>query len=348
VRRNAEEPLIGVHVVPLDASDPQAMAEWYATYHAGDVFGREHSTPFSIEELRPLFLADNLGERVLAFSGYVDGVVVTSAKVDLPLRDNLHLAYVEVFSHPEHRCRGHGSAMLDHVTTLAREHGRRTLCSVASTPYVGAVDGRGHPNADFLLHRGFTHALGDIMRLLDLPADGPLLRRLADQSAPHHDGYTIRQFKGPVPDDIVEQFGRLIGAVQTEAPTGDLELEPEQFDTERIRADELLFAASGRTKYTTVAVAADGTAAAYSEIMVPEHDPGRAYQWGTLVLQEHRGHRLGMATKAHNLLWVQAERADLRELVTHNAEVNRHMVGVNDEMGFRPVERLGEYQRLLG
>ena len=82
--------------------------------------------------------------------------------------------------------------------------------------------------------------------------------------------------------------------------------------------------------------------------MTTVHEPGKAYQWGTLVLREHRGHRLGQATKAHNLLWLQRERADLTLLVTYNAEVNRHMIAVNEAMGFRPVERLGEYQRTLG
>jgi GNAT superfamily N-acetyltransferase len=338
---------MGMDVVPLDASDPVAMAEWYAIYEAADVFGREHSSPLKLEELRPLFLADAIGERVLAFSGYVDDVVVTSGRLDLPLRDNLHVAQPDVHTHPDHRNRGYGSAMLDHLTRVAREHARRNLCSTAATPFLGPADGRGHPNADFLLHRGFTHALGDIMRVLDLPVDGPLLRRLADESAPHHGGYAIRQFKGPVPDDIIEQFARLIGAVLTEAPMGDLELEPEQFDAGRIRADEALFAASARTKYTTVAVAKDGNLAAYSELVVCGHDPGRAFQWGTLVLKEHRGRRLGMATKVHNLLWVQGERDDLHKLVTYNAEVNRHMVAVNDALGFRAVERLGEYQRRL-
>ncbi len=128
----------------------------------------------------------------------------------------------------------------------------------------------------------------------------------------------------------------------------ELELEPEVFTPERIRADEEVFAASGRTKYTTVALAADGAVAGYSEIVVPRHDPGRAYQWGTLVRRADRGHRLGLATKAHNLAWVQREEPDLRLLVTFNAEVNVHMVGVNEQLGFRPVERLGEFQRQLG
>jgi hypothetical protein len=44
---------------------------------------------------------------------------------------------------------------------------------------------------------------------------------------------------------------------------------------------------------------------------------------------------------------VQRECRDRSLLVTYNAEDNRHMIAVNEAMGFRPVERLGEYQRRL-
>lgn len=221
--------------------------------------------------------------------------------MQLPLMDNTHLAYVDVHTHPDRRNRGYGTSMLEHLLSLAHEAGRRTVTAEAATPYDGAADGSGHPNADFLLHRGFTFALGDVMRVLGLPADDTLLRRLAADAAPHHGGYRIRQFTGPVPDDILEPFGALVGSLVTEAPTGELEREPEVMDAARIRADEEVFAASGRMKYTTVAIAEDGTVAAYSELAVPAHDPGRVYQWGTLVLRAHRGHRLGTATKVHNL-----------------------------------------------
>ncbi|MGZ4429334.1 MAG: GNAT family N-acetyltransferase [Nocardioidaceae bacterium] len=335
-------------VRPLDAADPAAMAAWHATYQAADRHGRPHATPFAAEELRPLFLATDLGERVLPFSGYADGVLVCVGRLELPLRDNLHLAGVDVHTHPDQRRRGHGSAMLAHLTRLAQEHSRRTLEANASTPYDGAADGRGHPNADFLLHRGFRHALGDVMRVLDLPADEARLRRLAEEAAPHHAAYALRQFAGPVPEDVVDAFGELIGTLITEAPMGGLELEQERFDADRIRRDEKLLADSGRTKYTTVAVAPDGTLAAYTEIVVAGHDGGRWFQWGTLVRPEHRGHRLGVATKALNLLWLQHERGDGWQLVTYNADVNRHMIAVNEAMGFRPVERMGEFQKQLG
>jgi GNAT superfamily N-acetyltransferase len=337
-----------LEIRPLDAADPGQMAAFHATYHASHVHGRAVSTPWMLEEMRADLLGARTGEKGLGFSGYVDGQPVCVGLMWLPQKDNLHLAFVDVHTLPDQRRRGHGSAMLDHLVEGARAAGRRTVAAEAATPYDGPADGAGHPNADFLTHRGFRHALGDVMRVLDLPADTAMLERLAEQAAPHHRDYTLRQFRGPVPDDLVDGFGDLIGSLITEAPMGEMELEPEVFDAERVRADEAVFEASGRTKYTTVAVAPDGELVAYSELVVPRHDPGRVYQWGTLVRPAHRGHRLGVATKARNLLWLQAEEPGLSLLVTYNAEVNGPMIAVNEAMGFRPVERLGEFQRQIG
>jgi GNAT superfamily N-acetyltransferase len=341
------EPVTTLDIVPLDAADPAQMAAWHGSYHEAQVFGCPYPMSWMLEEMRAQLLADVPGERMLGFAGYADGQLVTTGTLTLPLMDNQHLAFLEVTTRPEHRNRGHGSAMLERLTVLAGQHGRRTLTAEASTPYDGPADGSGHPNADFLLHRGFTCALGDVLRVLDLPADEALLHRLVDEAAPHHRDYRIRQFAGPVPEDIIEPFGALIGSLITQAPTGSLEISDERFDPARIRADEEVRAASGRRKLTTVALAPDGTAAAYSELVVPGYEPGRVYQWGTLAHPRHRGHRLGQATKAANLLRLQAEHPDRTLLVTYNAEVNRHMIALNQALGFRPVGRLGEYQRQL-
>src|SRR3712207_7186814 len=51
--------------------------------------------------------------------------------------------------------------------------------------------------------------------------------------------------------------------------------------------------------YTTL-FRSSGKVVGYTEIRVPSHHPGRAYQWGTLVDPAHRGHRLGIALKAAN------------------------------------------------
>jgi RimJ/RimL family protein N-acetyltransferase len=133
----------------------------------------------------------------------------------------------------------------------------------------------------------------------------------------------------------------------TEAPTGELTIEPQTADVAALREQETLLAKQGRTKYSTVALDGDGRAAAYTDLVTTIHEPDRAYQWGTLVRRAHRGHRLGLAVKIANLQLLQGERPDLRQVTTFNAEVNEHMIGVNERMGFEPVERLGEFEKKL-
>jgi RimJ/RimL family protein N-acetyltransferase len=136
-------------------------------------------------------------------------------------------------------------------------------------------------------------------------------------------------------------------ALMTEAPTGEIERERETPDPAVVREAEALAFKQGRELYATAALAADGTVVAYTNFGVNTKGSPRAYQWGTLVRPEHRGHRLGLAVKVANLRQLQAARPDLGQVVTWNAEVNAHMVGVNEAMGFVPVERSGEVQKRL-
>ena len=63
--------------------------------------------------------------------------------------------------------------------------------------------------------------------------------------------------------------------------------------------------------------------------------------------REHRGHKLGLATKAVNLRAAQALRDDLTLVTTQNAETNDYMVSINERMGFRPVEVSAEFVKRL-
>jgi GNAT superfamily N-acetyltransferase len=139
----------------------------------------------------------------------------------------------------------------------------------------------------------------------------------------------------------------LLGSLSTEAPTGDLDLEPEAITVEAHREAEEVVRRQGRSKYNTVALDRDGEVVAYSDLATTIHEPGRAYQWGTLVRRDHRGHRLGMAVKLANLRLLQQERPDIDRVITWNAESNTHMVQVNEQLGFRAVARLGEFQKRL-
>jgi hypothetical protein len=86
---------------------------------------------------------------------------------------------------------------------------------------------------------------------------------------------------------------------------------------------------------------------AQSTLAMPLAGTTTVYQWGTFVHREHRGHRLGLATKAVNLRAVQAARGDLTLLITQNGETNAAMVAINERMGFEPIEVEAEFVKRL-
>jgi GNAT superfamily N-acetyltransferase len=333
-------------IVEVDVFDDAAFDAWHRVYEAAEqASGPDVASTWQVEEVRALM--QRQGRRFWdgGYSGWADGRLVTVAWVRLPLLDNTDRAELAVHTHPDVRRRGYGAAMLAHVERVARDRGRTTMFGEASWPYAGGPAGTGEPGPEFATSVGYELALGDVKRKMALPVDDALLDQLATEAAAHHDGFTLRSWVGPVPDDLVEGWARLNGSLATEAPTGGLDLEPEFADVSTVRESEALVAAQGRTKFNTVALDTAGELVAFTDIATTIHEPGRAYQWGTLVRGDARGHRLGLAVKVANLRLLQRGTLDVHELITYNAEVNAHMIGVNERLGFVPVARLGEFQK---
>ncbi|WP_262402405.1 hypothetical protein [Actinomadura sp. CNU-125] len=84
--------------------------------------------------------------------------------------------------------------------------------------------------------------------------------------------------------------------------------------------------------------------AGFTEMVVPAGAAGRAAQYDTAVVPEHRGRRIGIWVKAGMLRWLAAERPEVREIETDNAGDNAHMIAVNEELGFRVERESMEYQ----
>jgi RimJ/RimL family protein N-acetyltransferase len=91
----------------------------------------------------------------------------------------------------------------------------------------------------------------------------------------------------------------------------------------------------------------DGRLVAYTELHVPLEQPERAQQGATLVLREHRGHRLGARVKTAVLRELAATLPQVRRISTYNAESNRPMVAVNEALGFRRAGGLSAWTRRL-
>lgn len=338
-----------MNIVPVDPGDPAGFEAFYAVYAAASKAGPagEFAAVWQPEEVR-VAMADP-DERMArsAWAGWVDGSVAATGWLEASTVDNLDLATVLVCCHPDHRGHGHAAAMLEHVEGEARARGRSRLVAEIDWPYEAGPEGAGSTDLAWTRRHGFELGLLDVQRRLALPVDEEVLGRLAAEAAAHHDGYELRSFTGPVPDELAEAWVRLEATLITEAPMGEIERESEAADVDALRAREAMVSAQGRTKVNTVALAPDGDLVALSDIAVTEHESDRAYQWGTLVRPDHRGHRLGMAVKVANLRQLQQTQPQISTVVTYNADVNAPMVAINDALGFRPVAYMGELQKKL-
>ncbi len=103
-----------------------------------------------------------------------------------------------------------------------------------------------------------------------------------------------------------------------------------------------------RSYFGAVAVhRSTGRSVAYTTMGVPLSQPERVYQWDTLVLREHRGHRLGTLVKLAALQEMAAHSPRSRCITTWNAQENAPMIRVNDALGARTNGQLINWQKRL-
>ncbi|HYG93526.1 MAG TPA: GNAT family N-acetyltransferase [Nocardioides sp.] len=338
-----------LEVREVDVHDDDAVAAWLHVVNTADRHERgEHSTPWRLPELLAGLREPTKHRRHHLFVGVADDRVVASGGLGLPLLDNLSAADIEVSVLPDLRRRGYGTRMLEVLESRARQEGRTRFDSEVGYRYELPSDGAGVPGVEFGKRHGYGFGIGDVQRELPLPVDEALLAEIAGEAAPYHSDYELRTFTTPFPEEHLRSYLELSSRLNTEAPTGDNEYEDEAVDLEAFRMHEARLRKQDRLAWHTVALDREGTVVGYTDLVVPEHDPDFVMQWGTLVDRTHRGHRLGLAVKIANLRAVQAAHvADGRRLVTWNAEVNDHMIGINERLGFRAVARGGELQKKI-
>lgn len=234
------------------------------------------------------------------------GTPAVLGEIRLPQLDNIDNAVVNVATRPAHRRHGYGTAMLAHLTARARAHNR-------------------------------TRLIGDI--------DDVRLSHLSEDAAAHSTDYSLIQWDGPAPADVIDDLVVLHSRMTIDAPLEDLDWEPENWTPERYREREQRVIANGQMCLCTVARHnPSGQVVALTDIGLTSAQPEIAYQWATIVLPSHRGHRLGMLVKLANLEYLRTSRPHVRTLNTWNAAINDHMVGINEAIGFRAVERWREWQ----
>jgi GNAT superfamily N-acetyltransferase len=238
---------------------------------------------------------------------------------------------IEVRVHPAHRRRGTGTLLLRAAADAVRAAGRPTVVAQAVA---------GTPAVEFLEARGFECVLvlaGLVLRIDQV--DPAWLVGIVAAGPP---GYRLVRWTGTVPDELAETFARAKSAMG-DTPVGDTDFAPLDWGAERVREMAEVVAKRGDDLYTVAAVHGD-TITGFTEIVIPGTAPARAAQYDTAVVPGHRGKRIGIWLKAVMLEWLRAERPDVREIETDNADDNSHMLAVNEKLGFRRQREYREYQ----
>jgi GNAT superfamily N-acetyltransferase len=331
-----------IDVRDVDAGDTDALRAAYPELKAAALYEREEMPFWSEREFVSMIQTELPDLRRRLLLAYDAETVVGGAYVVLPTLDNLDKLYVHITVHPAARRRGVGTALERRASELARRENRSTIIGEARVPADQRDD---HVARRFAEAHGYALANVEIARALDLPVADEQLDAWAAEAAPLHQDYRLETFDGSIPDELAESFCTLLGLLATEAPTGDLDFEPEVVPVEALRARERASDEQGRTVYTSLAIDPSGEAVADSVLAFSRDNPHNAMQWATLVRSDHRGHRLGLAVKVRNLRALQAAHPEAKRIWTQNSEVNGHMVSINEKLGFKPVEVVLEFQR---
>jgi GNAT superfamily N-acetyltransferase len=329
-----------LEIVAVDPHDAARFEAWRAVLEAsGRVeYGDEHAID-SLDELNATFREQRY-ERRLAWAAVRDGTIAGHLDVALPLTDNRHRLDFTLAVHPDHRRQRIGSALLEHVERMAHaEH--RTVLGAESDVAAGHDD----PAVGFAARHGFTTAQRELRSRLELPVDVAAARAEAEK---HAEGYEVLTSWDGIPDEWLTDRALLSRRMSTDPPLGALDYAEEAWDTDRARrVFELAREQRRRVVETVARHQASGRLVGYTTLVVAAHQPDVAYQWDTLVLREHRGHRLGMLLKAANLEALLAELPGVRCVHTWNANENEPMLRVNRALGFQPIGQMTEWQRAL-
>jgi GNAT superfamily N-acetyltransferase len=242
------------------------------------------------------------------------------------VQENVTLARVIVQVPPARRRAGTGSALLAHCAGRARRAGRARL---------GGEARDGSPGAAFAQAAGAQAGIAEVIRILDIGSSLPArLGRLRAEAQAKAAGYSLLSWLGATPGEYLEGVARLSNAM-TDAPR-DEGVEATRWDGPRVAELEEHALAHG-LRFLTVAARHDGTGelAALTQVCTDDGTPGWAFQQLTAVSKEHRGHRLGLLVKVANLEQLTSGDPGIRRILTGNAAANRHMIAINELLGFR-------------
>ncbi|MEO6941753.1 MAG: GNAT family N-acetyltransferase [Terrimesophilobacter sp.] len=290
----------------------------------------------------------------------VDGQIVARAIYQAPIEDGSSDVWFDIEVLPAFRRIGIGNALFERLCEMSAADGRTAQQSyvihkaadggatLPSPTGFGAVP-RDNAETRFLLKRGFDLEQVERISRLELPLDAESFAgsfAVATEAA--GPDYRIVNWTGRTPEQWLAGIALLHQRMSTDAPWAGMEFTEEEWDEDRVRALDDRREVSPRAMLVTgVEHVPSGVLAGFTELSVPPEVERPVEQQDTLVLKEHRGHKLGMLLKLANLQYLTQTHPGHPSVTTFNAEENRPMLGVNEAIGFVPVGFGGGWKRVV-
>lgn len=309
------------------------------------------------QEVHPGWLVHAAGPRRL-FVAKVGNDVVGRAVTEMQAEGGADCAWLTVEVLPRWQSLGIGRALAEHLESVARGDSRTTWYVYAVSPdgpgaRLAAPTGAGSVPLDnrevrFLVNRGYT--LEQVVRgsRLALPDSVTGLERMRSEAqlAAGPD-YRVHSWEGATPRRWRESIALLNTRMSTDAPSAGLEEPEDVWTVARLLEHETAEKSSPRVALTTaIEHRPTGSLVGFSVLSVPQETARAVAQEDTLVLREHRGHRLGVLVKVANLASLAARHPGHPSVTTFNAEENRPMLAVNEAIGFVPMGYEGAWKHV--
>ena len=347
-------------VIPQTMDDPDA-GDFREMVRVRNLVYREISghddQAVPADELLPHLRSDEF-QRTLVWVVALDDRFVGRIGVELPAEGDSKVAFwfIELLRGVWNR--GIGSAAYQLVERTARENGRTILQSwaehpAAPGPRLASPTGFGEIPEDhaarFFLRHGYSLEQVERNSAFDLTGsfDGvELLLREAEAAA--GDDYRVVQWFAPTPPEYAAGYAWMKSRMITDAPAAELEFDEETWDAARVAQHDAKYTDVGRLLLVTAAQhIATGELCAFNELTIGKDRTEASHQEDTLVLKEHRGHKLGTLVKCAGLLTWRKLVPDSPRVITYNAEENRPMLDINEAIGFAPIAYEGAWKKVL-
>jgi GNAT superfamily N-acetyltransferase len=290
---------------------------------------REYLVETMPDERRAYWLAEESDGTLLGYGGL------------LVLSD---LGVLELYVRPSARGGGVGKALLRAVADRASQEQLAKVAErgVMHGSSLGVEVVGGTPAGEFFSRHGFQHVYTETRSILQLSTVD--WSHIEEMAAGLVQGYVVQVHALDLPDSLLPAYAEA-KQVRRSDPTGDMELRPSSYDTDRLRASLQCLNLRGLRPYIIVAIhERSGVVAALTELVVPAQHPCRGDQYDTIVVPAHNSYGLARAIKARMLLELREREPQLTQVQTWHAADREQLSQVNKELGFQPDREWREYE----